>query len=217
VPSGPFGRTNQVFPPVWLRLSVPSFATDLEPLADAALESGAPIDVTTSPGLWGGYMRSTDAVLTCVSSTDFERSTDDRHANDLIQAHLIETLSCIGRDYFDFYFLRIRRAIEEYQISGALEALEVAKQEGHIRFLGLACDGPALATLSMWQFHDAFDVVLLPDDAYSTLAPMARERRVGVLNLTSPSTVRRHETDAKLVGVSTATEVIKAVRHEVMA
>ncbi|MES1227687.1 MAG: hypothetical protein ABUL72_03395, partial [Armatimonadota bacterium] len=113
---------------------------------------------------------------------DIERATEQSHATDLVQAHLIETLSAIGREYLDFYFLRIRRGLEEFQINGALEAIEMAKQEGHIRFIGLACDGPPLAALGVWQFHDAFEVVLTRDkDAYDTLAPLARERRVGIV------------------------------------
>lgn len=186
MPEGVFGRTNLVFPPVWLSLSVPSDSSDLDGLVASALEARVPIDVTTRPGLWGGRMRGTDAVLTCVSNSGYEDATDSRHASDLIQAHLIETLSCVGRDYWDIYYLRVRRAVEEYQIAGALEAMEMARQEGHIRFLGIACDGPSLATLGMWQFHDAFDVVRVPrspedEEAYETLAPIARERRVGLV------------------------------------
>lgn len=131
-------------------------------------------------------MRATDACLTCISSADYERATDSRHASDLIQAHLIETLSCVGREHLDFYFLRVRRAVEEYQIAGALEAMEMARQEGHIRFLGICCDGHPLATLGVLQFHDAFDALMTPrnhydEEAYKTLSPLAHERRVGVL------------------------------------
>lgn len=186
MPQGLFGRTNLEFPPVWLSLSACRAGDDAGALVGAAVESGVPIDVTSMPALWGGHMRGTDACLTCVSNSDFERATDDKHASDLIQAHLIETLSCVGRDYFDFYFLRIRRAVEEYQIAGALEAMEMARQEGHIRFMGICCDGPSLSTLGTWQFRDAFDALLVPrnhydPEPYETLAPMARERRVGVV------------------------------------
>ena len=116
------------------------------------------------------------------SRTDYILATDHDHAITLVQAHLIETLSAIGREKIDFYFLRVQRAAEEYQVSGVLEALEMARQEGHIGFVGLACDGPSLATLNLWQFHDAFDVVLIPDAvSFETLAPLAAERRVGVV------------------------------------
>lgn len=180
------GRTNRAFPSVWLSLSLPDRPDAYDDLIAAALASGAPIDVTSQPGLWGGRMRGTEAILSCVSSSHFENAHDESHATDLVQAHLIETLSCIGREYFDFYFLRVRRGVEEYQISGALQAMELARQEGHIRYLGICCDGPSLATMGVWQFHDAFDVLLVPrnhydSEPYDTLAPMARERRVGIV------------------------------------
>ncbi|HEY0868596.1 MAG TPA: hypothetical protein VGE01_14525 [Fimbriimonas sp.] len=184
MPPTTFGRTNRVLPAVWLQLAQPDGAAPnaYEDLAASALASGAPIDLTTGPALWGGFMRGTDAFLTIAGNRDYERATDDRHSADLVSAHLLESLSAIGRESWDIYFLRVRQAVEEYQISGALEALEMAKQEGHVRYLGLLCDGPALATLGMWQFHDAFEALLVKDqDGFDTLSPMAKSRRVGVV------------------------------------
>lgn len=179
------GRTNRAFPPVWLALSVPtSFESDdwARDLVAAAEAENTVIDISSNPALWGGQMRGTDACLMVTGGTDIERATETSHAGNLIQAHLIQTLSAIGREYIDFYFLRVRRGLEEFQINGALEALEVAKQDGHIRYLGIRCDGPSLAVLGMWQFHDAFEVIAIEDrEAYETLAPLARDRRVGVV------------------------------------
>ncbi len=189
VASNLLGRTNQAFPSVWLSLSAAlaeSEPSDLGRLVGAALESGLPIDISSQAALWGGYLRGTDSTLAALSTTTFENATDEKNASDLVQAHLIETLSAIGREHLDFYFLRVRHAFEESQISGALQAVEMARQEGHIRFVGICCDGPAFATLGLWQFNDAFEVLLVPrnhydTDAYDTLAPLARERRVGIV------------------------------------
>lgn len=131
-------------------------------------------------------MRGTDATLTMTGGQFIERATDDKHAMDLVQAHLIETLSSVGRESVDIYFLRIRRALEENQINGALEALELAKQEGNVKYIGIFADGPGLAVLGQWQFHDAFETILIPRNHYNSqtydqLAPMAKERRVGVV------------------------------------
>jgi hypothetical protein len=183
------GRTNRAFPPVWLSLSLPheSGETAIDALVGSARAANVPLDITGNPALWGGRLRGDEeAFLMQMSTPGYERATDDRHAGDLIQAHLIETLSAIGREWIDVYFLRVRRAVDEAQLSGALEAIEMARQEGHIRHLGIACDGSSLATLGMWQFHDAFDLLLVPrnhhdDEAYRTLAPLAKERRVGVV------------------------------------
>lgn len=183
------GRTNRAFPPVWLSLSLPheSGEAPIDALVGAARDANVPLDLGGNPALWGGRLRGDDqAFLMQMSTSGYERATDDRHAEDLIQAHLIETLSAIGREWIDVYFLRVRRAVDEAQLSGALEAMEMARQEGHIRHLGIVCDGSSLATLGMWQFHDAFDLLLVPrnhhdDEAYRTLAPLAKERRVGVV------------------------------------
>ena len=116
-----------------------------------------------------------------IGTSAHEHAVDEGHACNLTQAHIIEVLSSIGRETIDFYFLRVRGTVQEFQVSGVLQALELARQEEHIRYLGLICDGDPL-----WQFHDAFDVVLTPrnhysTDAYDTLSPLARERRVGII------------------------------------
>jgi len=113
-------------------------------------------------------------------------ATSQRHAFDLVQAQLLETLCGVGRDRIEVFFLRVRSAVEEFQVAGALEALSLAKEDGTIGFLGLCCDGPPYAALGLWQFHDAFELCLLPrnhldQSAYDVLAPLAQERRAGVV------------------------------------
>lgn len=160
-------------------------------------------------------------MVTGISAADFERATDEAHAADLVQAHLFEMLTCVGRDFLDVYFLRIRRAVEEYQIAGALMTLELAKQEGHIRFLGIYSDGPAMATLGMWQFHDAFELLLVPKlpepgggEAYTALTPLAHERRVGVVALTPLSEFASCANHPTMVAVRSADEVKGLFRFE---
>ncbi len=131
-------------------------------------------------------MRGCQAVLTASGNLDYENATDESHACSLVQANLIELLSSIGREMIDIYFLRVRRMAEEFQISGVLQALEWAKQEGHVGHIALSCDGPSFATLGVWQFHDAFEALLVPRDhrnteSYDTLAPLAKHRRVGIV------------------------------------
>lgn len=182
------GRTNQAFPPVWLSLSAPQVAPQdgwAGPLVEAALATGAPLDITAQPALWGGMMRGTDATLSIILDAGIDRAYSAAHAGDLIQASFVQFLSAIGRESVDFFFLRIRSAREEFQTNGALEMLESLRQEGHLRFLGLAVAGSALAARSLWQFHDAFDVILFPQHPRSSagpsLTPLAQERRVGVV------------------------------------
>lgn len=179
--SGLLGRTNRAFPLRWLDL-VPG--DDPARTAAAAAASGLPLHVARQPALWGGYLRGRDDLfLTMTSDLLYERATESTHAMDLTQAHLIQSLSSIGREWVDVYWFRARKPVEEFQIAGVLEVLESARQDSHIRHLGLWAEGPAYGMLSLWQFHDAFELICLPNDNESqeVLVPLAGERRVGVV------------------------------------
>jgi len=144
------------------------------------MNAKAPLDISRNTVFWSQFFRGLpEPVLMQVGTSDLERAVDQKHAADLVQAHIIQTLSAIGREWVDFYFVRSRRALEEYQLSGAFEALENARREGHIRFLGLYAEGSTQATIANWQFHDAFEVIC--SDGDSALEAMAGDRRVGVL------------------------------------
>jgi len=148
-----------------------------------AIHAKVPLEVSRNTVYWSQFFRGdTEATLMQIGTGELEWAVDSKHAADLVQAHILQTLSAIGREWVDFYFLRSRRALEEFQLSGAFEALESARREGHIRFLGLYADGPAQATIANWQFHDAFEV--LCTEPNETLEAMAHDRRVGVLHRT---------------------------------
>jgi aryl-alcohol dehydrogenase-like predicted oxidoreductase len=185
VPASLLGRTNQSFPPVWLSLSA-ALGGNPKDLAAAASTSGTVIDVTSSPALWGGLLRTSDCTFLYRGGEDIEVATDERHASDLLQAQLIQVLSCLGRPQIDFFCFKVRKGLEEFQINGALAALDEAKQDGLVKWIGLSSGGPALATLGAWQFHDAFDLLLVnrshfSETDYATLVPLAAERRVGIV------------------------------------
>lgn len=177
-----FGRTNIPVPDVWLRLVA---GDDPAALASAAIASGLPLDLSSQPALWGGLLRTRPefekALIMARSSIDFERATDEDHAVHLVHAHLIEVLSALGRGSVDFYFVRIRRGLAEFQINGVLQALELAREDGLFRFTGLAVEGPALVVRGVWQSHDAFEALLVGPEGASLL-PVASDRRVGVLH-----------------------------------
>lgn len=206
------GRTNLSFPPVWLSLTgssqfVPGQVRDL---CGAALASGSPIDVSSNPALWGSELRGHDYVAMAIGNRDLETAPDERAAASAVQAHLLQTLSALGRERIDFYFLRIRRAMEEVQLHGAFEAIEALRQDGHIRFLGLMVDGSPMAALGLLQFHDAFEVVLAsrtPNDqvAWGIVEPLARERRVGMIGFGSRAFADEHTV---LVPVRTAADIV---------
>jgi hypothetical protein len=205
--SNVLGRTNVEYPKVWASLGVSGENTP-EELVSAVRELRIPIDISSQPALWGGFLRGGEDVLVQRGTTHYERANSQDHATDLMQAHMIEVLSSIGREMIDFYFLRVRRAVEEFQINGVMAALEFAKQEGHIRHIGLLADGPSLAVQSVWQFHDAFEVVLLPsqpEQELKALIGLAQQRRVGIVQVTPDTQPQMAHT--ALVPVQTLAQV----------
>ncbi|MEI7985465.1 MAG: hypothetical protein WCI55_07530 [Armatimonadota bacterium] len=199
------GRTNAAYPKIWAALGV-SPETSPEDLVAAIKPLNIPMDISSQPALWGGFLRGGTGILSVKSSTHYERATSQDHATDLMQAHLIEVLSSLGREMIDFYFLRVRRVVEEYQINGALAALEFAKQEGHVKHIGIAADGPVMAVQSVWQFHDAFEVALLRPE-HESLANLAKERRVGVVRNLPLDLETRNPDHTYLVGINSQSQV----------
>jgi len=162
-------------------------------LMDALLASPIEtLDISPAPALWGRFVRERANRLQIAAATPKNlllQASDARIAANLVQSHIIETLCAVGRTHIDYYFLSLHEVPTEAQLSGALEALELARQEGQIGAMGLAAYGKPLAILALWRTHDAFEVVLLPDEAewLQTLLPEARARRVGVVVLTEGS------------------------------
>lgn len=129
-------------------------------------------------------LRDQNSVLSVRGGLDIESAGSETHAFDLLSAHLIETLSCLTVRTLDFYFLKLRRGLEEHQISGAIQALTAAKQDGLLRHTGFEACGPAFAVLANWQFNDAFEAAIIPAGTENEpLFNLAKERRLGVLIL----------------------------------
>lgn len=182
-----FGRTNQAFPENWVSLSPPPDPNGIADLVGAVTKLRCPIDVSSQPGLWGQYLREAESPLVAFGGQEIERATSQEHASDLVQANLIELLTSVGRLQLDFYFVKVARTLQEVQIVGALAALEAARHDGHVRFLGLAVTGSPTEARAVWQFHDAFEAIAMPWDASSNdpggLVALAKSRRVGVLTI----------------------------------
>ncbi len=184
------GRANRFVYPLWAKGSLQgreSAEQNAQHLFEYLLQSPIEVlDITPAPGLWGHLLRRYPnklQVAIVVPAHLIGLAGDATRSAYNIQSHLIETLCAIGREYADYYFLSLPESLTEAQISGALEALEIARQEGQVRVSGLACYGDPLHTLAIWRTHDAFEVILLPaQEAHlQVLLPEARTRRVGVI------------------------------------
>lgn len=148
----------------------------------AAIEARTVLDISVQPALFGGQMRGTTATLMTIGGSQIALATDVGHAANLVQAHLIQTLSAVGRDWLDLYFLGVVEPVREDQLQGALEALESAREEGYVRYFGLAAFGDGDAALASWRLRDAFEVVLVdPTPQHEPLRQAAAERRCGVV------------------------------------
>lgn len=185
------GRTNRYVFPIWARghLTGEGSAEEraarlMEALLASPLET---LDISPAPALWGRFLREWETPLKIAITTPTNlllQAPDARIATNLVQSHIIETLCAMGRAHIDYYFLSLHEIPSEMQLSGALEALELARQEGQIGAVGLAAYGKPLSILGLWRMHDAFEVVLLPEgDAkrLQTLLPEAHARRAGVV------------------------------------
>ena len=187
------GRTNRYVFPIWARGHLTGDGSAEERAArlmDALLASPIEtLDISPAPAVWGRFLRERAnrlQIAVAAPTNLLLHAPDARIAANLVQSHLIEALCAVGRAHIEYYFLSLREIPNETQLSGALEALELARQEGQIGAIGLAAYGKPLAILALWRTHDAFEVALLPDEAerLQTLLPEARARRVGIVVLT---------------------------------
>lgn len=177
-----FGRTNREVPRLWFG---PLVGGDQSELIDEICKEPAVIDVSAGAGRYGHYLHGRDVMTCSFGGLELERATGAGHAADLLGAHLIETLSSIGRPSLDFYYLRLRSKLSEEVLNGALNCLDDAKGDGVVKYIGLYAEGDSRIVQSMWQFHDAFESVMLPrhpgrEADYISLSGFANEKRVGV-------------------------------------
>lgn len=188
----PFGRTNKVFPTIWPKLLQPADLSEAEKMAELAVKWQAPVEVSSSQVMWGHYLRGADVPFIGLIGREVSKTSDAPAASRVLQASLLALLSALGRDCLEFCFLPVKTALEEHQITGALDAMEEAREEGLIKFFGLQVLGSPWAAQSVWQFHDAFEAVMIPQtpsgESESSLRPMADSRRVGVV-MSSPLTL----------------------------
>lgn len=129
-------------------------------------------------------------MVACFSGFELERATDESHAHALTSALLVQHLSAMGRGQIDFLFLQLRRALEESVWSGFLGAIEDARSQSLVRFLGLEICGPLVGGLAQWRFHDAFETVMAkgtPAPEWASVRQAAAERRVGAVATSMPS------------------------------
>jgi len=178
------GRTNTPFASVWLCPGSPQTG-DPASVAAAAAQSGLPLDFGGLLAFWGGHLRGFEGVVSVTGPEDVARAADEKQAYDLTHAYLFEAMCALGRDTLDFYFVPIRRALEEHQLNGVLSALEDARNEGVVRFVGLRAVGSPFVAQTTIQLRDGFEAIRYDRShdlrPHEVLGPVAKARRIGVV------------------------------------
>lgn len=191
MPRVEFGRTNSAVPDTWVRLSG---LQDREAAVERALSSGAVLDFGAQHGLLGHLVRGQNYPVHVEGVPGLSNAPTREHAANLTEAHIIEILCSLGRETIDFYTLTVVPSAEA--LEGFFETIESARQEGHIKYLGLSLT--PRGALELWQKNDAFEYVLVNDPTHDgprfqgylldgvlteDYSNLAKERRVGVVSI----------------------------------
>ncbi|MGE0002754.1 MAG: hypothetical protein AB7F50_01765 [Fimbriimonadaceae bacterium] len=158
------GRTAQELPREWLGLRP----------GDKVVE-GRPFWVEGSPARWQGALR--DSWIAARLGEWLELCGDEESAHRTLTADLVALLSGFGKGKIDLAVLSPRRALEPFQLEGAVRALEDARTEGLVGATGLASAGGSLSVLANWRFADAFDAVAFQGGIPEEARAVASERR----------------------------------------
>lgn len=130
-----FGSLNA--PQDWLSLRLSGSTSDFEEVLNVAIDSGLPLDVSHGKLVWGSRLAGCDNLLVGFGAADFHRAHSASDACILVSAQLVEWLSCLNGRTLDVFFLPGTPAVTREQWSGAIEAVETARDDGLIRFSGI--------------------------------------------------------------------------------
>lgn len=142
---------------------------------------GRPLWVEGSPVPWQGQLR--ESWIAARLGLWLELSGDEASAHRTVTADLVALLSGFGKGKIDLAVLSPGRAVETFQLDGAVRALEDARSEGLLGATGLASRGGAMAVLANWRFTDAFDAVAFEGEVPREARVMAAERRTSIVAL----------------------------------
>lgn len=176
-------------------------------LIEACRDARTVVDASVQPALWGRWLGE-EATVLAVGSPGYARAGTARGAAELVQANLIELACSLRRECVDFYCLPITGPTAFELLDGAFQALEDARADGLVRFLGLSADAPPEEVLHLWSQRDAFEIVLLPTPD-PQLVEFAAARRTAIVHRCAslhdlPAAPREQ---AKLVTVRSARDV----------
>ena len=95
------------------------------------------LDITSSPVYFGERLRGSSFLLASEVGADLRHALTEAQAATFIEADILATLSALGRPQIDVLILRLSYDIEKPQLTGAMNALHFARQDGHARAIAL--------------------------------------------------------------------------------
>lgn len=146
-------------PQDWLSLRLPEQESELDVLVITAIESGLPLDVTSGKLVWGSRLENSKNLLVGFGTGDFHRANSADDACILVSAQIVEWLSCLNGKTLDVLFLPDHPSANQDCWAGAMEALEIAREDGLIRFYGL--EQPSGQTIC----HGHPDLIAEPEES----------------------------------------------------
>lgn len=114
----------------WLRPMLSAQPFSHVEVMDALVESGAAVDVSSQPALWGMALRGVPNLVMARTTLDWTHLTNSGLAVSQVQAALIQALCSVGRERLDLFALPFSRSAPCAQ--AVLDALGSAKAEGHV-------------------------------------------------------------------------------------
>lgn len=179
-------RLGRVLERDWIWPAWPESTIAQDRLIEILYSTRNPLFVSNLAGLWGGRVDLAQRFVAAECHVKLHETLGQSHAANLVQANLIELISCLGVESLGAFGLVIEQGIGEAQIAGFLEAAESGRQEGFVQSLALIVRASERVVRSVWQVHDAFDFLVFPSatDDLDSLEAMARDRRASVVSPT---------------------------------
>lgn len=200
---------SERFPAVWLRLPAPHLveAGEREAIAATLEGSSTVVDITSGPALWASLLagRQRLSAECALDKLAYERQQASEH----LEADLVSLLSATeGRGFFALFCEF--GAANSNLVEGALEVLELARQDGLAGHIGISVRSEEERAAAVVRSHDAFDAALV-DASHSLLMTVAHDRRLPVVQR---ALLSEPVAGARQVPVSTAEEVARALGTE---
>ena len=139
-----------------------------EVLAERALAAGCPLDVSSTPSLWGSFLAGKGAEISVFGGSEARFASSAGRAGRLVEAHLVGVLSSFHGDVLGTYFLCVD-GLNDDQRAGATEALSRAVADGSVARAGVYSESGAGGDFVCGPMNPLYTITKRPQVACRTL------------------------------------------------